>query len=119
MIGWVEAAVDSGNDALFNKLPTMRVSSIPTESEICMFPSPSLNILKNSVNALKAKRRRNIMRKVPNQGENEYEAFVEKLQTKLKLYPMPVLTYEQSSFIDTSLPQFSDMTLLQEEIGTN
>lgn len=65
----------------------------------------------------KAKRRRNVVRKPPNQDANEYEAFVEKLQTQLKLCPMPVLTYEQSSFIDTSLPQFSDMTQFQQEIG--
>lgn len=65
----------------------------------------------------KAKRRRNIIRKPPNQDANEYEAFVEKLQNQLKLCPMPALTYEQSSFIDTSLPHFADMTHLQQEIG--
>lgn len=37
MVSWVEAAVDSGNDVLFNKLPTMRTANLPLECNNCKF----------------------------------------------------------------------------------
>jgi hypothetical protein len=34
MVGWVEAAVESGNEALYKKLPTMRTSNLQSDPEI-------------------------------------------------------------------------------------
>jgi hypothetical protein len=121
MVGWVEAAVDSGNENLFQKLPTMRTSSLPIDQDNCKlflydFVYKNLCFLAAAYK-VKQRRSRTVVKKPPGQEANEYEAFVEKLQNQLKLCPMPILTYEQSSFIDTSIPQFCDITKLNEEIG--
>lgn len=33
MVGWVEAAVESNSEELFNKLPTMRTSNLQSDPE--------------------------------------------------------------------------------------
>ena len=104
LVGWVTTAVDSGSEAQMRKLQTLR-SAAPTDEAIAMFEGP------------KAKRKRQQTKKPPTHEPSEYDLFIEKLQAQLKLCPLPTLTYEQSSFADTSLPAFADITQVPEEMG--
>ncbi|KAI6220590.1 F/Y-rich family protein [Aphelenchoides fujianensis] len=92
-------------DALNKKLPTLRTANAFDEAG-----NPA-------VDGPRAKKKRQQLKKPPSQEANEYDSFIDKLQNQLKMCPLPVLTYEQSSFIDTSIPNFPDITQIPEEIG--
>ncbi|KAI6214634.1 hypothetical protein M3Y94_00291700 [Aphelenchoides besseyi] len=101
MVHWVSSF---DMEALVKKLPTLRTATANEQSQ-------------STADGPRAKKKRQQLKKPLSQEANEYDSFIDKLQNQLKMCPLPLLTYEQSSFIDTSIPNFPDMTQLPEEIG--
>jgi hypothetical protein len=58
----------------------------------------------------------NAIRKSPAQDGNEHEVFVEKLQKQPNSVPDASVNHEQSSFIDTGIPLFNDITRMNPEL---